>query len=668
MQYRPEIDGLRAIAVLSVMLFHAGVETFRGGFIGVDIFFVISGYLITTILLTEMEQGRFSLLHFYERRARRILPALFLVMAATLPFAWLWLFPADLVDYAQSLMAVAAFVSNFLFWQESGYWDAASELKPLLHSWSLAAEEQYYLLFPLLLLWIYRYGKGWIGGSLAAMIIASLAFAEWTLGSDPMAGFYLLPTRLWELAVGALLAQHLLNRGKTTHRIMGADIIAATGLMMIGYAITQFDRHTPIPGLHALVPVLGTVLLIHSATPGGRVGRLLAVRPLVAVGLISYSLYLWHFPLLALARQRSLTVLDQSTMLALIVLSFPLAYLSWRYVETPFRARNRLSRRTIFSFSLFGALLFFTIGLVGYLAAGWPERLPPEMAVENNNPRCKGIPFSEGDICTLAEGEQRLTFLIGDSHAGAIAHEMQAAFQQRGMGLIHIYGSGCPPILNVYRADNPKKRNLSCYEFNRDLFRFIESHKEIEYIVIAARWALSMEGSRFDNREGGVESSPVPFRPHLDLVENGIPQYHPDYSHQPQLAERYQQTIHHLLDLGKKVVLVYPIPEAGWNVPNYLSKYLAFHADGPLPPEAGSTRHPVFTARNRKSYDALDRIGEHPNLFRVFPEKLFCNTTVTDRCVTQHTGRPLYRDDDHLSSFGSTLLVEEIIREIVSNW
>ena len=206
MDYRREIDGLRAIAVLPVILFHAGFETFSGGFVGVDVFFVISGYLITTIIIAELEQGKFSIINFYERRARRILPALFLVMLVCIPLAWFWLLPRDMQDFSQSLVAVTVFASNILFWRESGYFDTAAELKPLLHTWSLAVEEQYYVIFPLFLMSFWRLGKRWIMILLVAVFVVSLALAQWASLAKPSAAFFLLPARGWELLVGAFAA------------------------------------------------------------------------------------------------------------------------------------------------------------------------------------------------------------------------------------------------------------------------------------------------------------------------------------------------------------------------------------------------------------------------------------------------------------------------------
>jgi peptidoglycan/LPS O-acetylase OafA/YrhL len=233
MIYRKEIDGLRALAVLPVILFHAGFELFSGGFIGVDVFFVISGYLITTIILAELEQGKFSLINFYERRARRILPALFLVMFVCIPFAWFWLLPSDMKDFSQSLVAVSFFASNILFWRESGYFDAAAELKPLLHTWSLAVEEQYYVLFPLFLMLFWKLGKRWILLTLGLAFLASLALAQWAAYAKPSAAFYLLPTRGWELLIGAFTAFYLSQPKRKEFGKTAGEVGGCLGLALI---------------------------------------------------------------------------------------------------------------------------------------------------------------------------------------------------------------------------------------------------------------------------------------------------------------------------------------------------------------------------------------------------------------------------------------------------
>ena len=260
MKYRAEIDGLRALAVLPVILFHAGFEWFSGGFVGVDVFFVISGYLITTIIISEMAEGKFSIINFYERRARRILPALFFVMAACLPFAWLWLTPSDLKDFGQSLVAVSTFSSNILFWLESGYFASAAEFKPLLHTWSLAVEEQYYILFPIFIMLTWRLGIKWLLILLSIIFFISLGAAQWGAYNRPSASFYLLPMRGWELLVGVFAAFYL-NYNKHLESQTLNQILSLIGFGMIAYSIIAFDETTPFPSLYALIPTIGTSLL-----------------------------------------------------------------------------------------------------------------------------------------------------------------------------------------------------------------------------------------------------------------------------------------------------------------------------------------------------------------------------------------------------------------------
>jgi len=367
MKYRAEIDGLRALAVLPVILFHAGFEWFSGGFVGVDVFLVISGYLITTIIISEMAEGKFSIVNFYERRARRILPALFFVMAACLPFAWLWLTPNYLKDFGQSLVAVSTFSSNILFWLESGYFDTAAELKPLLHTWSLAVEEQYYILFPLFLMLTWRLGRKWILILLSIVFFISLGVAAWATqySAHPkiISGtFFLLPTRGWELLVGVFAAFYLeYNTHSKSYTLNQA--LSLLGFGMIVYSIVEFDKTTPFPSLYALIPTIGTGLLILCAVPKTFIHKLLSLKFIVGIGLISYSAYLWHQPLLAFARHRSLGEVSELILISLLLASLVLAWFSYRFVEGPFRNRKRFSRKVIFRLSAICILLFSTIGL-----------------------------------------------------------------------------------------------------------------------------------------------------------------------------------------------------------------------------------------------------------------------------------------------------------------
>ena len=366
MKYRTEIDGLRALAVVPVILFHAGFELFSGGFVGVDVFFVISGYLITTILIEDLENQRFSLVSFYERRARRILPALFFVMFACIPFAWMWMLPSQMREFFQSLVAVSLFASNVLFWRESGYFDAAAEEKPLLHTWSLAVEEQYYVVFPIFLFLAWRYGKNRVFWMIVAMASISLLLSEWGWRNKATANFYLAPTRAWELFAGSIAAFIVQKNG-----VRKNNFLALLGLAAIIFSIFAYDESTPFPSLYALVPVLGVVLLILYADKDTLTAKLLGTKALVGIGLISYSAYLWHQPLFAFARIHTGGSAEGWLMFWLSALSLLLAYFSWKFIESHFRNKLKVNAKSILYLSIIGILLFISAGL--YVHFNWKK-------------------------------------------------------------------------------------------------------------------------------------------------------------------------------------------------------------------------------------------------------------------------------------------------------
>jgi peptidoglycan/LPS O-acetylase OafA/YrhL len=364
LKYRAEIDGLRALAVVPVILFHAGFELFGGGYVGVDVFFVISGYLITTILIDDFDKKRFSLVNFYERRARRILPALTFVSFVIALFGWFLLNPIELSKLGDALLGVATFTSNIVFWVGQGYFDESAELNPLLHTWSLAVEEQFYIFFPVFLVVAWRFGKNTVFWAIVVFSCMSLALSEWGWRNQAGANFYLSPTRAWELLAGSIAAFIVNKRG-----VQGNNVASLIGLLAIIFSIFYYDEVTPFPSIYALVPVVGVVLLVLFADAETFAARVLSTKPLVSLGLISYSAYLWHQPLFAFTRTINKNVdISASQALLLVAATLVLAHLTWKYIETPFRSKSSFSKKEIGVLSAIALSILFGVGLMSRTA------------------------------------------------------------------------------------------------------------------------------------------------------------------------------------------------------------------------------------------------------------------------------------------------------------
>ncbi len=501
MEYRKEIDGLRALAVLPVVLFHAGFQVFSGGFIGVDVFFVISGYLITSIIISEQQAGNFSLLHFYERRVRRILPALVVVVLACLPAAWIWLLPSDMKDFSESVVSVFTFSSNFLFWRTSGYFDSDTELKRLLHTWSLAVEEQYYLFLPVVVGLVWRFGRTMVLLLLAATAAFSLALAQWGSIHDPTASFYLLPTRGWELLIGAGSAFILSNPQRRAVAAQANQLGSLLGLLLIVAPIFIFSKTTPFPGVYALAPTAGAALIILCATQETIVGRILGSPVPLSIGLVSYSTYLWHQPLFAFSRLAVEPAPSAAMMLLLSVASVLLGYLSWRYVERPFRSRRILTQRKLFSLAAGASLALVLFGVAGIVTTGFAYRYDQaDRYLSTLQKRVAGKyvskRFNERLMKPFAAADgQRRVLVIGDSFAQDLVNAIGESEIGQNMVIStrHI-GHECGNLFIEQRIVASKIRD----EFQRDcagkgLFDDAELRKLMltaDEVWFAARWQL----------------------------------------------------------------------------------------------------------------------------------------------------------------------------------
>ncbi|MEK4033754.1 acyltransferase family protein [Methylocystis sp. IM3] len=659
MRYRAEIDGLRAIAVVPVVFFHAGFDLFRGGFVGVDVFFVISGYLITTIICSEMAEGTFSFARFYERRARRILPALVLVMAACILFGWFWMLPREFDELSKSVAAASLFVSNFFFWSQSGYFDTASELKPLLHTWSLAIEEQFYILFPLALLATWKYGRAAVISAIGVCFVLSLALCQHESRIDPFFDFYLAPTRVWELAAGALASFVSMKRRPALD-----SVLSILGLGLILAAVFLFGKTTPFPSLYALVPVIGAGLVLVFAVKGTPGARILSHPLPVGIGLVSYSLYLWHQPVLAFARLRLQAVPTATESLLLLALTAALAVLTWRYVETPFRDIRRFSRRAIFANAGLAALSLLAFAAVTAATGGLPGRYSPEMAALASELDYRVPRASEcfGDVltfvppeksCLYNEGRGRRVVIWGDSHSAALANDLAEQLNDARVALQQFSFSGCPPILGVHFAEI--ERQL-CPEYNRLVFDYLKRHEELKDIILVARWPVYFDGFGYDNGEGGVKEGGKKFL--LALPASKGLDYYEDSGRVATVGAIFRESIETLLAMGRNVTLVYPLPEAGRDVAPYVARSRLYGATSDAP---FSVSYAFFRERTAAVVEQLDMLGENPALLRVRPAELFCNGPVSGRCILERDGLPLFADDNHVNKHGATLVARQIV-------
>ena len=623
MEYRREIDGLRALAVLPVILFHAGFKAFSGGFVGVDVFFVISGYLITSIILAELEIGKFSIINFYERRARRILPALFVVMFACLPFAWLWLLPSDMKSFSESLVAVSFFASNFLFWMTSGYFDTAAELKPLLHTWSLAVEEQYYVLFPMFLLVTWRLGRRWIVALLSFLFVVSLVAAHWGAYTHPSPTFYLLPTRGWELLIGVFVSFHLASRNRKLSINQSINqSISIVGLLLITYTIFAFDSNTPFPSIYALIPTVGTALIILGANSETLVGKLLGTKLLVGVGLISYSAYLWHQPLFAFARHWMFEQLSTTVTMLLVVLTFLASYLSWKYVEAPFRNKGHFDRSQVFKYALMGSLFFISIGTIGHVEDGFEDtyvsaydgdvgHIAFHKYVADKYFRCtpesiaKDAQEWEGFLrCMQSKKDADVDIaLLGDSHAEHLFLGIAESLENRNVAF---YIKSSHPFLG-----NPK--------FDM-IFKHILNTKSIHTVLLTMQW-------------GGLF--------------NQIPA-------NTTFEEELLKTVNALVSAGKNVYLLDDIPT--FSFPPERCKFLARVSH-----ERTCDASKVQVLKYEKQYLPTLRSvsAQAPGVHFLEIRNLLCSDMT---CSMVKDGVLMYRDPNHLNIPGSRYVGAAIAR------
>ncbi len=634
--YRPEIDGLRALAVIAVVLFHAPLGC-PGGYVGVDVFFVISGFLITSLVLRDLEAGRFSLAGFWERRIRRILPALSAMIFVTMAVSGVMYLSEDFEQFGKSVIAQALLAANFFFWRSDedrgGYFGPTSEERPLLHTWSLAVEEQFYLIFPVLMLLLFRFSRlrqaGALGRVLGVGVIGGLLLAETGVRYDPAASFYLLPTRAWELLTGAWLAA--LPAGFTIRRRFWREAFSWLGLAGIVIPFWLYSKETPFPGLAALPPCVGTALVILGNTRGEgagltSAGRMLAWQPVVFIGLISYSLYLWHWPVLVLGKYWWVDpVTPLHFRIGLVLLALVLAVLSWRFVETPFRKKKWMTtRKSAFRFAGAVTLASVVLGAVLDLSEGLPARLPERVARQDQAAGDKlggRVDVKPEDVrqdrLYVLGAEKGSTLppqllLWGDSHARHAIPAADALCRELGIAGRAAVSAATAPVLGASFGFESETPYLAA-----EVLDYIERHR-IPRVILAARWSMYEEAD-------------------AALLEKSL-----------------TETIRVLHAGGRRVWIVRSIPGIGMEAPKALAMKELFGR------EYDFWKETVEGHRNKNR--TMDRLAgeELPAVF-LDPAPLFLEAG-SDRYRVEIDGLSIYYDDDHLTNTASRLLLLPLLR------
>ncbi len=630
--YRPDIDGLRAIAVLAVIAFHASAGLAPGGFVGVDIFFVISGYLITGLIAKGIERGDFSFTDFYTRRIKRIFPAYIVVATVTLAISSWLLIPNDYIFYTTSLAASWAFLSNVFFSMLSwGYFGQRTEEFPLLHTWSLSVEEQFYFLFPILLIFLFRYSRRHVVPALLLMGVAFVGLSE--LNTDTVGAYFLLTSRAHELLIGALT--FFISRKYMPRTAWEASLLAAFGMTLMLGSIFLISRGTPFPGVHSIYPCLGAALLIYACQRENAFTPVLTSRLMVFVGLISYSLYLWHWPIFSFLRYRRIEI-TPAIGLAAVALAFVLSILTWKFVETPVR-RNRSLRfkRAFVQIYLLPAAAFMAIGLYSYVTEGAPRRFSSEMrdlissySFERDLTRACSIRAEDYhkvtfdylvDNCAFGDTERprAQVLLMGDSHAHHFKPFVDELAKNAGLKAVyHVQGNCFPTALQVSDR-HPEQGPSTCQQRNLDLLDMAGNFK---YVVMAGFWAS--EPWRDLEKEMMYAVGKVVAAGAIPVIFKDNPYYEPD-----------------------------------------LSQCILHRTRGWIPKDKNCNIPYSFVTKSQSATDhIIDKVkAAYPQVRIVDPKRVMCGTT---ECATYYSNIALYKDENHLNTKASQLLGDQYLAHV----
>lgn len=644
--YRRDIDGLRAVAVIPVILFHSGMTWLPGGFVGVDIFFVISGFLISTIIFREVDEGKFSFIRFYERRARRILPALIVVLFSTVIMFSLIALPTQADGTARSAIAALFSFSNIFFWMQTGYFSPAVEFMPLLHTWSLAVEEQFYFFFPIIVILISRLRLS-IRFLVVAATVLGFAGALWLSYSRPSVAYYLLPARAWELGVGCVVASGVIPR-IASEKVR--EFIVIFGLTTLAISFFLISSDMVFPGFVALFPVIGAAMVLYAGANSRVAQFILGRKELVFVGLVSYSLYLWHWPVMASIRVLNADIhLGVGSAFLSYALTFFLAVVTWRFVERPFRRRDRIS-----PFRLTAFLGCASIGLVllsSFVAyqRGFPSRLQDNAALalsasEDIDPfRSPCRDRTAVRECFFGNTDSGVTSVIlGDSHAAAIRAGVVASGLLGDQGATLLWEGACPFLVDSYPTNHSERAR--CVSFRKFAWDYLAGLKNLDTIILGGRWPYQVSG--FLPESGGAHRTYFSDASTASLsIDENVRVF----------KRSLERTLNEFEKLGVNVFIIGSTPEAGFDVPKTVALNLFHGKNAPteIPREFVESRAGV-----------ADQIIAGIAMERDFVKFLsiwegFCSE---ESCMIELDGKPLFYDDSHLSYTGAMTFASLLLK------
>ena len=648
-EYQRQIDGLRAIAVLAVIVYHLKINFFNhiflpGGFLGVDIFFVISGYLISLIILKEIEikEGKFCFIDFYKRRARRILPALFAVMLVTAPLVFYFVTPNFLIEYSKSIIFSLFFLSNYYFWKLGAGYDQVQfiDFQPFLHTWSLSIEEQFYLFYPLILVFFLFLRKK-ILILLIGTFIITLLISDYLSKTHASINFYSLSSRIWEILLGAILANLEFYYGVNKKKIL-SFIFPFIGFLLITFSFIFYNDRMFLPSLASLPVLIGTVLIIYFRDKNELITKILSTKLLVGIGLISYSLYLWHYPIIVIFKNFNVFYL-----LILIIL---LSIFTYFFIEKPFR---KINYNYFYNFKIL--LVFFviiiSINLAFILNNGfyrydkYPKIISELIDKKiNNNNLTQSI--------TKYDNNKKDIYIVGDSHMSVLSDALISESKISEYNFVKLIDSGC---YYIYDFDKIQKFSNKIQDYcdrktQENRRKTILSSKD-SIVIIGGRLDVYVSGRRYNNGEG-----------HEEQFEWWIFKSPENFS----IQKGIRDSIEELLFNGNKVILIYPVPGVGFDInkkifDRFIYNKSSFEAD--LLKNPITTSYKNYIEYAKASYEILNSIN-HPNLYRVYPHQLFCNIKIKGRCMVHDSEHTFYLDNNHLSYFGNKILTKAVIKKI----